>query len=82
MVSYLEGLKDPCWVRTHLLGINVIELFLMFVGKKGMNSFSLSKGKNPSFSPGQKERDGWGGTFIALESQLKEMEPSMSHRCF
>ena len=51
MVSYLEGLKDPCWVRTHLLGINVTELFLMFVGKKGMNSFSLSKGKNPSFSP-------------------------------
>ena len=46
MVSYLEGLKDPWWLRTHLLGINVMELFLMFVRKKGMKSFSLSKGKS------------------------------------
>ena len=82
VVSYLEGLKDPCWVKTHLLDIDVMELFLMFVGKKGMKSFSLSNGKKPSFSPGQTERDGWGGIFIELESQLKEMEPSMSHRCF
>ena len=43
MVPYLEGLKDPCWVKTHLLDIDVMELFLMFVGKKGMKSFSLRK---------------------------------------
>ena len=59
MVSYLEGLKDPCWVRTHLLGIDVMELFLMFVGKKGMNSFSLSKGKNQASH--QVRKRGMGG---------------------
>ena len=62
MVSYLEGLKDPCWVRTHLLGIDVMELFLMFVGKKGMNSFSLSKGKIKLLT--RSEREGWVGRNI------------------
>lgn len=63
MVSYLEGLKDPCWVKTHLLGIDVMELFLMFVGKKGMKSFSLSKGKKTKLLT-RSDREGWVGRNI------------------
>lgn len=68
-MSYLEKLKDPCWLRLpHLLCSDFIVLFLMFVKREGPKGFSLRRGKSQAAHQ-VRHRDGCGGTLVKLASQ-------------